>query len=437
MRHGKARNQFTIRFAPVIYLAGIFVGSTGGSVGLGVAGSISAIVLANLLVSIGTGLCAAMGPRLGMPQIPMGRASFGQVGNHPPAGLPVLVFVGYYTVGVILGAEIVGRPLRHVVRAVIVIIAALSIGIGMYVHSALHLIGRWTTYISMVVLAAVSVHLIAHGPRAGAESTLSGSDYMVPWLLQFTVVFGYKVSWGPFASDYSRYLTESTSAKSIFGWASSGLFAATTWMMVLGAGLISLDPGGDVIDAFALVLPNWLLVITLLTLGLSAIPHNSVNLYSGAMAALTCNLSIRQGIIVVIAGVFGGILGLMFGGEHFQQNFALFLHVISYYITPWLAILLVTFFKAYRVGSGPPPVEEFYDHSGAFAGISWPGLGALLSGIVMSVPFMGNELYMGPIADQIGGVDLSYFVSGLVAAMIYLAFAKPVRATEMSSRARR
>ena len=34
-RYGRPRNQFTVRFAPVIYLAGIYLGASGGPLGLG------------------------------------------------------------------------------------------------------------------------------------------------------------------------------------------------------------------------------------------------------------------------------------------------------------------------------------------------------------------------------------------------------------------
>src|SRR3954447_19486216 len=98
-RYGKPRNQFTVRFAPVIYLAGIYLGASGGPLGLGFTGSVTAIVLANILGSIVTGLCAVMGPRLGMPQLPMGRAPFGYYGNFLPAILSLLIFIGYYSVG--------------------------------------------------------------------------------------------------------------------------------------------------------------------------------------------------------------------------------------------------------------------------------------------------------------------------------------------------
>lgn len=426
-RFGKERSQFTIRFAPVIYLAGIFVGATGGALGLGFWGSVSAILVANVLGSIGTGLCAVMGPRLGMPQIPMGRAAFGYAGNFLIAGLTILVCLGYYTVGTVLGAKSFADLFDVGYQPMVVAVTALSILIAVYGYRFLHLLGRWITYVSVVLLAAVSLYLAAHGLGNAAEPSVSGSEYWTLWLLQFTVVFGYTVSWSPYASDYSRYLPRDASGLRIFGWATAGLLAATTWMMVLGSGLISLEPSGDVLSAFGMVLPDWLLHLTLLTLGLSAIPHNSVNLYSGAMSMLTCDVRIRQLVIVIASGVAGGCLALFFGGDRFQDAFGLFLHLISYYIVPWLTILALDFFHVHRRGTAYPAVATFYESRGAFGGVHWSGLGTLLVSIAVSVPFMGNELFTGVIADQIGGADLSYFVSAGVAGVLYLLVRRPVR----------
>lgn len=422
-RHGKASDQFTIRFAPVIYLAGIFVGAVGGAAGLGLAGSITAIVTANLLGALGTGACAVMGPRLGMPQLPMGRAAFGYHGNFLPVALSLLVFVGYYTVGTILGAKSLADLFGAPYELMVVVVGCLSIVIGIYGYRILHLFGRWITRISIVVLIAVSIFMLLHGNGPGAESTLSGSAYATTWLLQFTVVFAYTVSWAPYASDYSRYLPDSASGKSIFAWASAGLFASTTWMMVLGAALISLDPGGDVLGTLGLVLPDWLRYVVLLTLGLSAIPHNSINLYSGAMAGLTCDVKIRQEVTVVVAGVLGGALALVYGGDDFRENFSLFLHMLSYYITPWLAVLLVDYFRIHRNGLAYPDFPVFYDQNGPFRGVNWAGLGAMLIAAVVSVPFIDTEVFTGPVANALGGADISYFVSGIAAAVLYLVLA--------------
>jgi NCS1 family nucleobase:cation symporter-1 len=418
-RHGSPRNQFSVRFAPVIYLAAIYIGAGGGALGLGFTGSVTAIVLANLLGSVLTGLCAAMGPRLGMPQLPMGRASFGYYGNFLPSFLSLLVFIGYYSVGTVLGSKSLAALLHTPYPVTVVAVAVLSVLIGIYGYRILHLVGRYITVASIVVLTLATIMLLVHGGGSGARATVSGGDHWAAWLVLFTGAFAYTASWAPYASDYSRYLPADSKPSSVATAATTGLFASTTWMMLLGAGLITLAPHGDVLDTFGVALPDWLRYLVLLTLGLSAIPHNAVNLYSGAMATLTCDLRLPQWVTVAIGGAIGLVLALAFGGDGFQHNFQLFLQAVSYYITPWLAVLLLDYFLFRRSGRRYPPAADFYTPGGAFGRFGVRGLAALLTGMLVSVPFVSIEFYTGPIAALLKGADISYFVSAAVAAAVF------------------
>lgn len=51
-RRGRERDQFSMRFAPVIYLAPVMLGGAGAPLGLGVVGSVTAIAPGNLLGSL-------------------------------------------------------------------------------------------------------------------------------------------------------------------------------------------------------------------------------------------------------------------------------------------------------------------------------------------------------------------------------------------------
>lgn len=429
-RHGGPGNQFTIRFAPVVYLAAIVLGGVSIPLGLGLAGTVSAIVIGNILGSIATASCAVMGPRLGMPQILMGRAAYGYRGNYIPAVLTSLLYIGYYTVGTVLGSKALASLFHLPFIPVVIVVAALSILIATYGYNLLHFLGRWITRLSIVVLIVVSFVMIFHGAGPTATGHLSGTKYWLVWLVEFTVVFSYTMSWAPYASDYSRYLPVATSRKKIFGFAFGGLFAATTWMMTLGAALATVGSKGDVIGALGVVLPVALLKIVLITLGLSAIPHNSVNLYSFALSSLTWDMPLRRTVTVVSAGVVGCVLAAVFGGgPNFQNYFNDFLFLITYYVMPWLAILCLDFFWKHRGGSDYPDPEAFYRSDGVLGGVKWRGLLSFVLGIVVSIPFMATNLYTGPIGHALDGADISYFVSFAVALIAYAITARPVPRT--------
>jgi NCS1 family nucleobase:cation symporter-1 len=131
-------------------------------------------------------------------------------------------------------------------------------------------------------------------------------------------------------------------------------------------------------------------------------------------------VKLPQWVTVIIGGVIGMFIALVFGGDQFQSNFLLFLHVVSYYITPWVAVLLVDYFVVQRAGRNSLSFENFYTPAGAFGRINVAGIGAMLAGVVISIPFMANDFYTGPIGSSLDGADVSYFVSGIAAAVIYL-----------------
>jgi len=418
-RHGREIDQFTMRFSPVIYLAPVVLAAAGIPLGLGLSGSISAILAGNFLGSIATAACATMGPRLGMPQVAMTRSAFGYVGNYLPAFLGILLFVGYFSLGTALGAKSLASLIDLPYAPVVLIVSAASVLIAIFGYHFVQLLGRWITRVSIVVFAVVSIFLLVHGVGTGAQAKLSGGGYLLVWLLEFTVVFSYTVSWTIYASDYSRYLPADSKFLKMLGWAFAGTFLSTSWMMILGAALATLASGADVLAGFAAVLPVSVLKIVLITFVIGALSHNAVNLYSGSMASLTCDLPLKRATVVLLGGVFGSVLALFFGGTGFQQALNTFLVLVSYFTLPWLAILCVDFFWNRGGGRRYPEPAQFYRRHGVFKGARWQALVSFFAGVIVSVPFMATDAYTGPIGHRLGGVDFSYFISFAAAATLF------------------
>lgn len=421
-RQGTPRNQFSIRFSPVIYLAPIILGGAAIPLGLGLTGSITAIVLGNLLGCVAAGLCAAMGPRRGMPQLAMSRSSFGYHGNYVPAVLASILFIGYFTVGTIVGAKALSSLVDLPYTPVAIIVGLISIVLAIFGYTLLHITGRWVTTAGVVLLLCVTLFALFHGTGPAASADLSGADYVRTWLLEFTVIFSFTVSWMLYASDYSRYLPSNVRFSSVFGYASSGLFLGSTWTMVLGAILVSITPSGA-LDGMETVLPRALLVLVLVSLTITSVTHNAVQLYSCSMSSLTWDIPLKRTWTVVATGAIGTILSIVLGRSNFQDNFNAFLIVMSYFMLPWLAIRLIDFFWKSR--GTHTPVAAFYQKDGPFAGVRWWGMVAFVMGIVVSTPFMSSTIYTGPIAQQLDGADVSYFVSFAVAATIYAFSSRP------------
>ncbi|HUY49442.1 MAG TPA: cytosine permease [Streptosporangiaceae bacterium] len=106
-RHGRSYLQGTIWFAAQINFVTVLIGSLAVVFGLGFWAAVITCVTANVAGALMNSAAVTMGPKLGMPQMPMSRAAFGYLGNYLPAFLASMLFVGYFATTNIVGAETV------------------------------------------------------------------------------------------------------------------------------------------------------------------------------------------------------------------------------------------------------------------------------------------------------------------------------------------
>jgi nucleobase:cation symporter-1, NCS1 family len=200
------------------------------------------------------------------------------------------------------------------------------------------------------------------------------------------------------------------------------VFVSCVVLETVGAGVgtlhgTSANPTTNFTDPLGHVLGDAVLV----GIAIGAVAANVLNIYSGAMSFLTLGirlpLRLRRGLVAVASGTLGLAIGLVFKaqvgpGSHYEN----FLLAISYWITPFLAVVLLD----YWLRRGDYHEREFFDRRR----LRWRAPLAMLAGMAASVPFwdQGHPIPLGyfPKHDpQIG--DLSFFVGFTVAAVVYLA----------------
>jgi purine-cytosine permease-like protein len=359
-RHGTLAGQFNVWFAANMHLSTLVLGALGLEFGLGFWPTVLACALGNFLGALGNSACVAMGPRLGMPQMPMSRSAFGYRGNYVPAFLAWLGFIGWFTVDNILGGTTAQQFFHTPYLPTMVVFWLVTLAIAIYGYNLVHRWERYLTWISALVFAVLTVFALAHGLGPDVATKDTGVKFWDNFLLEFSIMFSYTVSWAPYA--------------------------------VIAIGSIS---------------------------------SNVLNMYSGAMSGLTWDMPLkRTGAALVIAGI-GLVLSILFGGPKFVGFFKDFLFILVYWVTPWIGIIAIDFYLFHRSGQDYRDVLEFYKRNGVFGSVRWPGLLALLVGIAVSVPFMAPGKFTGPIAKAMGGADISYLVSFVVAGLIYLVTGRP------------
>jgi purine-cytosine permease-like protein len=244
------------------------------------------------------------------------------------------------------------------------------------------------------------------------------------FLLTAGAAFGYAAGWNPYATDYTRYLPASVSAKLTGLWAGLGVFVSCMLLEIVGAASVAPSALGDnnPTTLFTNQLPGWLADLTLLAIALGAVSANVLNIYSGAMSFLTLGvrlpLALRRALVAVVFGVIGFLLawsGLHDAGHKYEN----FLLIIAYWIGPWLGVVFTDQYLRRGQRIDNLLYAKWYQN--------WAGPVAMLIGMAVSIPLFSNQTdYVGVIAKQIPGLgDITFLVGFVLSAALY-ALLRPV-----------
>jgi NCS1 family nucleobase:cation symporter-1 len=423
-RHGRPISQGTIWFAAQINFVTVLIGSLAVGFGLGFWPAALTCIAANVIGALMNSAAVAMGPKLGMPQMPMSRAAFGYRGNYLPAFLASMLFVGYFTTTNIVGAETVqqiwsGAPYTPVA----IVLGLVAIVVTIYGYNLVHSVEHVMSIALAGVFLVLTIMALSHGFGPSHHTTVHGKGLWTAIGLEFMIIFSFTASWSPYASDFSRYLPASTPSRLPYWWSFLGMLLGTCWMNLVGIYLGTLAVKGGVLPAIRTTAHGFADVVYIGII-LGGLMVCVINAYSGALSGITWDIPLKRVPAVVLIGVVGIILSISFGGPKFEPTLEKFLFLVAYFITPWLAIVILDFWVLNRGGKGYPGTADFYRRDGGrFGVIRWPGVVALVVGVGVSVPFMATVLYTGPIGKSLNGADISYGVSAIVAAVMYYVWA--------------
>jgi purine-cytosine permease-like protein len=437
-RHGRPRQLLWTWSSPNLEFATIFVGVLPIALfGGGFWATLLGVAIGTGLGSLTLGILSAWGPRFGVPQMVQSRGAFGYLGNLLPAGLnTVTAGVGWFAVNSVSGAfaletftGLVGwGHLSFQVALGIVVLLQVVVAFGGY--NMVHSVERLLLPFLAGVFGAATVYILAEShPGAGfnAHAPAAFGGASGAFLLAVFIAYGYAVGWNPYASDYSRYLPEHTSRARVALAAGMGVFLSCVVLEIAGAGLATVagtswGPNDVPTAQFIKPLPHVLAILSTLGIAVGAVAANALNVYSAAMSFLTLGIRLgwrqRRAVVALLFG-FVGFLVARTGDTGPGSKYEDFLLLITYWIAPFLAVVLVD----YAVRRGRYAQRAFFDarHN------PWHGAASMACGIAASVPFWNQSLWQGPFAlhhPEFG--DLSFAVGFAVAAVIHLSLLRAV-----------
>jgi NCS1 family nucleobase:cation symporter-1 len=411
-RHGRIGKVFTIWFAGNLNVVTWFTGFLGITLGLSLKGAVLAVIIGNLLGGVMLAMTCALGPRIGQPLIPGSRRAFGKAGVRGLSFINFINNIGWLAVDLVLSVMAFQKlaPILGYHGALLILTVA-TILIAVYGYNFIHTFAHWMSIFMGVIFAAMTVVALHSLPAAGAGSAAGGFNTWM-FVLAIAVTFSYQISYCPIGSDYSRYLPEDTPPGQVWLASYLGNVVSCIWLELLGVLMAALGLQAASPMDFARLMGVFA-VPALITVVLSIMPNNVIAVYSGGLAALAMGAPMKRWTSALVTGGIAALL-IVYGAGQFANTYENFLLLLSYWIAPWLGVIISDHF--------------FNRQAPAGAEHGWSGILAFVIGVAVSVPFMSSALYTGPIARvYLGGADISYFISMLVSASIYLVAVRAAR----------
>lgn len=429
-RHGRTIDQTPFWFLGNFHFFTIAIGFVGPSMGLSFGYTSLAGALGILFGTLFVAFHASQGPELGLPQMIQSRAQFGYRGVAVVLVGTLFTFIGFNVADSVLIARGLDGMLGWNETIVTLVAAAVATGIAIYGHDWLHRIFRACFWLCLPLYTLLSI-AIALGQVRATHLTPGGFNW-VGFVAQFSASAAYNITYAPSVSDYSRYLPRHTRPSHIIAAVFLGATSAAIWLISLGAwlatrigasdGLVALhDAGNAIFSGFGIVMALASVTALVATMGLNA--------YSGMLTVVTALNSLfeipptpRLRILAILAvaatwtaitfSITANAIALLFAT----------LTIMLYLLVPWTSVNLVDYFFVRR---GRYAVTHLFTRDGIYGAWGRRGLIAYLLGCLAALPFfVVPDVYTGPAARALGGVDVGWLVGLLVSGGLYFALSR-------------
>src|SRR3954462_5195826 len=234
-RHGKLWHLGPLWFMSNAQIATLAVGVLGVTTGGNLIWSLLAVVLGTLIGTFFMAAHSAQGPQLGLPQMIQSRPQFGYVGAILVWLFAYLQYAGFNIFNTLLAADAMDATVHGGTKFWIVVATVLAVVAAVVGYDFIHRMERGLTYGFLVLFGILTVVIFTLGYPSGAFDL--GNFDLAPFLLQFSVVAGYQISWAIYVSDYSRYLPPEVTIRRTFLWTYGGAALGAAWIMFIGSAL--------------------------------------------------------------------------------------------------------------------------------------------------------------------------------------------------------
>ncbi|GAA2528056.1 MULTISPECIES: purine-cytosine permease family protein [Streptomyces] len=427
-RHGRPRQLFSVWAAANVNYLSLVIGGALVLMGLTLWQALAVIVVGNLFWLL-TGLLSISGPAAGTPSEVITRAVYGVRGNRVNnAIVGWLISVCYFALNLAAAATAAFTLVEKagvtagtgVKTAVVLVVAALTLAIGVYGHAVIMKLYLPITLALTAAFAVVALAVFRHADFAYVPAEpLTGTELWGVLIAGVTLVGSGPLSYTT-SADFSRYLPRTTPAKAIVGWTALGGFLPSAAVCALGAFAATAVDMTDPQAGLEAILPGWFFPVFLLALVLGTIAVNALTAYSAGLALQAVGFRIPRSRSVLLDGVAAVSLtlyGLLV--SDFLDTVSNVLQLTVVLLGPAMAVYATDIVLRRNRYDGAALMDESPRSRFWYAAGFHPAGAVALGGGVAASALCVNTLYTGPVAGVLAGVDLSLPVGTVVASVLY------------------
>jgi nucleobase:cation symporter-1, NCS1 family len=433
-RHGKPWHQLAFWWGGNVNVFNVVLGAVVVSIGLAFWWALIAIAAGTMIGALLIALHATQGPKLGVPQTIQSRAQFGFYGSAFLFPCVLLINIGFIAAQFVIQAQ----AMQGVAPAVtipqwILLLAVPAVVIGIFGYRWIHRVMQATAVVVGVSLVIMLIQGLRYGALPAGEMSLAHPTAGL-FLAGVALLVIDMLSFGPFVSDYTRYLPAATSGRRLFWAIYTGNVLATFFSCAVGAYLAALLPKLGPVAAVGTVSGKWALVV----MALSLVNAGTFNAYTGAFQVLAVgnmwhrfkSVSATVRLIPFCCVMAVGVVVALVGYRSFVTNLSNFLDVLLVLFIPWSAVNLADYSIVRRARYD---VGAFFLPGATYGNFAWRGLLAYAVGLAAEWPFVSQPDYTGPLVHTLGGADISWLVGWFTSAAVYLALMRGASAADRAS----
>ncbi|OZB87438.1 MAG: nitrate reductase, partial [Microbacterium sp. 14-71-5] len=208
-----------------------------------------------------------------------------------------------------------------------------------------------------------------------------------------------------------------------------GGFLPATGIAALGALAATAVDMSNPEVAMAQIVPSWFYVVFLLVIIVGSVSNNALTAYSTGLALLATGIPWKRSVTVIFDAVVAiGVTLYALFISNFLDTLSGLLEVSLAVLAPSMAIYAVDIFLRRNRYDGPA-LQDTTSHSPYWytGGFNISGFAALLIGTLVASFCLNTTFYVGPIAQALGGGDITVFAGTLVGGGLYAATAHRLR----------